>query len=147
MGIDRLSKPVMLYAALVIAGAADTVALAQTDASPAEKPTDAQDGDAAATGFPLFDNQRVELLRGPQGTLFGRNATGDLVQFISNQPTAGTSGYASVSTGSFDLRRAEGAINVGSDTLAVRLAGQPTHPLPHSSALVRWGWPCPVSRR
>jgi len=86
-----------------------------------------QDGvyiaNAAATGFPIFDIQRVELLRGPQGTLFGRNATGGLVQFISNQPKAGFGGYATLTAGDYNLHRAEGAINVGSDTIVVRVAG------------------------
>ena len=86
-----------------------------------------QDGvyiaNAAATGFPIFDLQRVELLRGPQGTLFGRNATGGLIQFLSNQPRAGLGGYAILTAGDYNLHRAEGAINYGSDVFAVRLAG------------------------
>ncbi len=86
-----------------------------------------QDGvyiaNAAATGFPIFDLQRVELLRGPQGTLFGRNATGGLVQFLSNQPQAGFDGYAIVTAGDYDLHRVEGAVNYGNDTFAVRAAG------------------------
>lgn len=86
-----------------------------------------QDGvyiaNAAATGFPIFDVQRVELLRGPQGTLFGRNATGGLVQFHSNQPKAGFSGYGTLTAGDRNLHRMEGAINVGDETFAVRAAG------------------------
>lgn len=39
------------------------------------------------SGLPIFDIQRIEVLRGPQGTLYGRNATGGLVHFISNRPT------------------------------------------------------------
>jgi iron complex outermembrane recepter protein len=92
-----------------------------------EQPVTAyQDGvyvaNSAATGFPLFDLQRVELLRGPQGTLFGRNATGGLVQFVSNQPAAGTNGYTSLSTGDFNLHRVESAYNYGDETLATRVA-------------------------
>lgn len=93
-----------------------------------EQPVTAyQDGvyiaNAAATGFPLFDVARVELLRGPQGTLFGRNATGGLVQFFSNQPKAGMSGFATLTAGDFNLHRAEGALNYGTDRLAIRVAG------------------------
>ena len=86
-----------------------------------------QDGvyiaNAAATGFPIFDLQRVELLRGPQGTLFGRNATGGLVQFLSNQPQAGFNGYAILTGGDYNLHRGEGAVNYGNDIFAVRAAG------------------------
>ena len=46
-----------------------------------------------AASFPVFDLARVEALRGPQGTLFGRNATGGAVQFISAQPTEELDGY------------------------------------------------------
>jgi iron complex outermembrane receptor protein len=92
-----------------------------------EQPVTAyQDGvyiaNSAATGFPLFDQQRVELLRGPQGTLFGRNATGGLVQFFSNQPTAGEEGYTTLGTGDYNLQRIESGYNYGNDTFATRIA-------------------------
>ncbi len=62
-------------------------------------------------GFKFFDLDRVEVLRGPQGTLFGRNATGGVVQLISKKPTAAFEGYASVSGGSFGMLRLETALS------------------------------------
>lgn len=74
--------------------------------------------------FPVFDTARVEALRGPQGTLFGRNATGGAVQFISNQPTDTLDGYLSGTYGRFNQTILEGAVSgpVGED-MAIRVAG------------------------
>ncbi|KAG9557412.1 hypothetical protein KCV01_g21888, partial [Aureobasidium melanogenum] len=48
-------------------------------------------------GFPLFDLEQVEVLRGPQGTLFGRNSPAGVIKFESRKPTQETEGYARVS--------------------------------------------------
>lgn len=61
--------------------------------------------------FPVFDLARVETLRGPQGTLFGRNATGGAIQFVSKKPTREAEGYASLTLGRFSQFIAEGAIS------------------------------------
>ncbi len=61
--------------------------------------------------FPVFDLARVEVLRGPQGTLFGRNADGGAIQFISRRPTKDLDGYASATYGSFGQQIYEGAIS------------------------------------
>jgi hypothetical protein len=52
---------------------------------------------------------RVEVLRGPQGTLFGRNATGGLANFITRKPTDQDGGYVDVAFGQRNLMRIEGA--------------------------------------
>ncbi len=75
-------------------------------------------------GFPIFDLARTEALRGPQGTLFGRNATGGAVQFISNQPSHEFGGYLSATTGSFNQSIFEGAVTGGlTQTLSARVSG------------------------
>ena len=62
-----------------------------------------------AQTFGLFDIDRVEILKGPQGTLFGRNATGGLVNTITAKPTEETEGYAELTFASFEQKRFEGA--------------------------------------
>ena len=61
--------------------------------------------------FPIFDLARVEALRGPQGTLFGRNATGGAIQFISQKPTKEFAGYAAATAGRFGQMIIEGALS------------------------------------
>jgi iron complex outermembrane recepter protein len=66
-------------------------------------------GTAYGTLLELMDLERVEVLRGPQGTLFGKNAIGGAVRLISRQPKGDDSGYLEATTGSFnrfDLRGA-----------------------------------------
>jgi outer membrane receptor protein involved in Fe transport len=73
----------------------------------------------------FFDMERVEVLRGPQGTLFGKNATGGVVNFITRKPEMGNlGGYAQVETGNYNHQRTEFALNVPlGDAIALRLAG------------------------
>ena len=81
----------------------------------------------APTGFrsqdEFFDLERVEVLRGPQGTLYGRNTTGGTINVITAKPRAGFSGYLTAQYGSFDTKRVHGAINLGDDIVQLRLAG------------------------
>ncbi|WP_410209593.1 TonB-dependent receptor [Aquirhabdus sp.] len=79
---------------------------------------------AAATGFPLFDQDRVEVLRGPQGTLWGKNTTGGAVNFLSKRPSFDNSGYAKLDYGSFNDKTIQAAYggSVIDDTLASRVS-------------------------
>ncbi|HEY3784087.1 MAG TPA: TonB-dependent receptor [Steroidobacteraceae bacterium] len=65
----------------------------------------------AGLAFTMFDMDRVEVLRGPQGTLFGRNATGGLANFVTRRPTDDYGGYADLTIGSHNLMHIEGAVN------------------------------------
>jgi iron complex outermembrane receptor protein len=73
-------------------------------------------------GMALYDLARVEALMGPQGTLFGRNATGGLIQFVVNKPSLdASSGYLDVTYGSYNQTVLEGAVNQKiNDHLAIR---------------------------
>lgn len=69
-------------------------------------------GRPTSTTGSFFDLQRVEVLKGPQGTLYGRNATGGAINILPQRPKLGEfSGYATASYGSFDEIIAEGAVN------------------------------------
>lgn len=70
----------------------------------------------------FFDLQAVEVLKGPQGTLFGRNATGGAVLFTSAKPTDTLEGYVRGRIGNYDRREVEGAINLplAEDTIMLR---------------------------
>jgi iron complex outermembrane receptor protein len=61
-------------------------------------------------GFPLFDVGQVEVARGPQGTLFGRNTPAGVVKVDSNRPTPETQGYADVNYGTYGTGNLEAAI-------------------------------------
>ena len=78
----------------------------------------------SATGFPLFDLDRVEVLRGPQGTLWGKNTTGGAINFISKKPSFKEDGYFKVDVGNYANRAVEGAYGdtLIEDKLAARVS-------------------------
>lgn len=84
-------------------------------------------GNHIAHGFQLFDIERIEVLKGPQGTLYGRNTTGGLVNYISRKPDVrdGTNGNVSFTYGNYDERLIDAAAGVAvGETLALRVAAQ-----------------------
>ncbi len=83
-------------------------------------------GRPAAIAGVLFDVERVELLRGPQGTLYGRNATSGSVNIISRAPVLGKlGGAAAAEIGNYQLRTLFGAVNAPlGDSVALRAAVQ-----------------------
>jgi iron complex outermembrane receptor protein len=91
----------------------------------------------AMLGFQLFDLERVEVLKGPQGDLYGRNTTGGAINFITARPTQEFSAYVDVNYGNYNLTEIEAEVGGGvSDTLAVRFAGH---------AISRDGWQTDVA--
>lgn len=75
-------------------------------------------------GFPVFDLDRLELLRGPQGSLFGRNTPAGVLKFESVQPAQERSGYGQFAYGRFDTVNTEGAIGGGlSEAWSARVSG------------------------
>jgi iron complex outermembrane receptor protein len=81
----------------------------------------------SGAGFLLFDLDRVEILRGPQGTLFGRNATGGLVQYVTVKPTQEFNGYLSAGYGSFDRLKLQGGVTVPLSDIASMRVSVATH--------------------
>lgn len=76
-----------------------------------------------ALDFALFDVARAEILRGPQGTLFGRNSTGGLVNYVTERPQNEAGGYVKASFARFNELKVEGAVNLPiTDNLSGRLS-------------------------
>jgi iron complex outermembrane recepter protein len=74
--------------------------------------------------MPIFDVDRIEVLRGPQGSLYGKNATAGAVNIVTAHPGFDTSGYATVGYGNFDRRSAQAAFQtpIVSGVLSARVA-------------------------
>lgn len=94
---------------------ADTVMSFNYGGVPLNRPVD--------TGATMYDLDRVEVLKGPQGTLYGRNSTVGAVNLVLAQPTDQYSSDVSASLGNYDAVQAQGDVNLPlSDTLAARVA-------------------------
>lgn len=74
----------------------------------------------------FYDLQRVEVVKGPQGTLYGRNATGGAINVLPNRPKLGAfSGNINLEYGNYDTKKGSGALNIPlGETVALRVATQ-----------------------
>ena len=73
--------------------------------------------------FSLFDIERVEIAKGPQSTLFGRNANGGVIQYLTRKPTREAEAYGEVTFGDYEQFKFESAISGPlTDTLSARAA-------------------------
>lgn len=82
-------------------------------------------GRPTSTSGVFYDLERVEVLKGPQGTLYGRNATGGAINILPVKPIAGeTSGFAAISYGNYNALNAQGALNLPlGEHGAIRISG------------------------
>lgn len=95
---------------------------------------------SAAALASFYDVDRVEVLRGPQGTLYGRNATGGSVNILTNRPSQQFGGGVSLTVGNYDTIIAEGFANTPlSDTIASRISFQVQHRGGYGKNLVTGG--------
>lgn len=79
-------------------------------------------------GFPLFDVQQLEVLRGPQGTLFGRNTPAGVIKIDTVKPSDDLTGFGSLTYGNLGSTRAEGGVTLPlSDTLSMRVSALWNH--------------------
>ncbi|MEO0462916.1 MAG: TonB-dependent receptor [Pseudomonadota bacterium] len=77
-----------------------------------------------ANNLSLFDVNRVEVLRGPQGTLFGRNTTGGAISVVMSEPGDEFAGYAEIGYGAYEQKLARASIDVPlADSFAVKISG------------------------
>tara|TARA_B100000902_G_scaffold7987_1_gene10121 strand:- start:1599 stop:4397 length:2799 start_codon:yes stop_codon:yes gene_type:complete len=69
-------------------------------------------GNSTLSDMGFFDIDRLEVLKGPQGTLYGRNAVGGVINFVTTRPSSEPGGYARVKVGDYDLTEVKAAVNL-----------------------------------
>ncbi len=111
------------YAQVMIRGIGTDNPFAGSDPSVAMHFDGVVTSQASAQFGSLFDVDRIEVLRGPQGTLYGRNTTGGSVNVITKKPTAETEGYIRGTVGNYNLMKLEAAAGGAlGDNLQARIA-------------------------
>ena len=98
--------------AYYIRGVGDTESLASKDPPVGTYVDDLFFSRQSANNFSFFDVERVEVLRGPQGTLFGRNTTGGAINVIVRKPQNRVGGFAEIGYGSFDQMTARASVDL-----------------------------------
>ncbi|MGH6617559.1 TonB-dependent receptor [Sphingomonas sp.] len=100
-----------------------------TDSGVAVNINDAYLAQPSEANAALFDIERVEVLRGPQGTLYGKNAVGGVINIITRKPTDKLDGYAAAEIGGLGRRQFEAAVGapVVDGLLSARIAGFSLH--------------------
>ncbi len=131
--VGRLAPNVSISATAAVHGPAAAVyirGIGQYDSNPAFEPgvgiyfDDVYHGALNGSFVDLFDIERIEILRGPQGTLSGKNSIGGSVRIFTRRPEGDNSGYVEATYGTDDFMMVRGAFDVGlSDTLALRVSG------------------------
>ncbi len=82
-------------------------------------------GRTGGVGFDLFDLERIEILRGPQGTLYGKNTIGGAINIVTSRPSQEDEVRLSVSAGNYDLTNVQGLVSGGiTDTISGKLVAQ-----------------------
>jgi len=82
-------------------------------------------GRTGGVGFDLFDLERIEILRGPQGTLYGKNTNGGAINIVTKRPSQENEARLSVSAGNYDMYEVQGMVNGGlTDSISGKLVGQ-----------------------
>lgn len=82
-------------------------------------------GSNILSGFQVFDTERIEILKGPQGDLFGRNTTGGAVSYTTKRPSAQAEGYVEATGANYETTSLDAAAGGAlTDTLNIRVAGR-----------------------
>ena len=82
-------------------------------------------GRTGGVGFDLFDLERIEILRGPQGTLYGKNTSGGAINIVTTRPSQEDEVRLSASAGNYDMTNFQGMVNGGiTDTISGKLVAQ-----------------------